>query len=623
MRENLAVETNQTERVDDIANSSVENDSQRKNSKEAELKQLLNVIKIAISGDLTVRLPENDELGEIALVFNQWVSLNEKFANEIVEISKKVGEEGKLNERLIETNDLWVTSINSINKLIDNLAKPTTEAQRVIGAIASGDLSQKMALDVDDKPLNGELLQLGTIVNAMVDRLNVLTAEINSMTREVGTEGKLSSQAVVEGAAGIWKELIENVNRMGTTLGGQIRNIAEIATAISCGDLTKKITVETQGELEIFKNTVNDMVEQLNVFASEITRVAREVGTEGQLGSQAVVESAAGTWKELIDNINRMSINLTDQIGSIGEVMLALAQGNLSKQITEKNAGEFQQLSDRVNQMIANLTASIKQMAEVATAVSSASEELTAVSKEMTENANQTAEQATSASASAEQVSTNAISVSIAVEQMNASIKEIAKNAALGAKVATQAVKTADSTNATITKLGQSSVEIGKVIKVITSIAQQTNLLALNATIEAARAGEAGRGFAVVATEVKELAKQTAKATEDISQRIEAIQADTNSAVSAISQITGIINQINDLQNTIASAVEEQTATTNEISRNVAEAAKGSSDIAKNIGIVAVNAQSTTIGANNTSEAASELSRMAVELQKVVGNFKY
>lgn len=616
------MKTNQTEQLDDVVNSSVDNNSQIKDSKEAELQQLLNVIKIAISGNLTVRLPENNELGEIALLFNQWVSLNEKFANEIVEISKKVGEEGKLNERLIGTNDLWGNSINSINSLINNLAKPTIEAQRVIGAIASGDLSQKMALDVDDKPLSGEL-QLGSIVNAMVDRLNVLTCEINSMAREVGTEGKLSSQVVVEGAAGIWKELIENVNRMGTTLGGQIRNIAEIATAISKGDLTKKITVETQGELEIFKNTVNQMVEQLNVFASEITRVAREVGTEGQLGSQAVVESAAGTWKELIDNINRMSINLTDQIGSISEVMLALAQRNLSKQITEKNAGEFQQLSDRVNQMIANLTASIKQMAEVATAVSSASEELTAVSKEMSENADQTAEQATSASASAEQVSTNATSVSIAVEQMNASIKEIAKNAALGAKVATQAVKTADSTNATITKLGQSSVEIGKVIKVITSIAQQTNLLALNATIEAARAGEAGRGFAVVATEVKELAKQTAKATEDISERIEAIQADTNSAVSAISQITDIINQINDLQNTIASAVEEQTATTTEISRNVAEAAKGSSDIAKNIGIVAVNAQSTTIGANNTSDAASELSRMAVELQKVVSNFQY
>lgn len=604
--------------VGDVVNSPSE--SEQVDSKA--LQQLLNVLKIATNGDLTVRLPENDGLGEIALVFNQWVSYNEKFVNGIIEVSKKVGEEGKLNERLIETNNLWATSINSINSLLDNLAAPMTEAQRAISAIASGELSQKMALEINGKPLNGELLQVGTTVNSMIDRLNIFTAEINRMTREVGSEGKLGSQAVVE-ASGIWQELIENVNRMGTTLGGQIRNIAEIATAISLGDLTKKITVETQGELEVFKNTVNDMVDRLNIFASEITRVVREVGTEGKLGSQAVVEGAAGTWKELIDNINQMSVNLTNQLRSIASVMLEVAQGNLSNQITAKNAGELQQLSDSVNQMIANLTASIKQMAEVSTAVSSASEELTAVSKEMSENANQTAEQATSASASAEQVSTNATSVATAVEQMNASIKEIAKNAALGAKVATEAVKTADSTNAKITKLGQSSIEIGKVIRTIASIAQQTNLLALNATIEAARAGDAGRGFAVVANEVKELAKQTAKATEDISQRIETIQADTNSAVAVVAQITSAIDQINDLQNTIASAVEEQTATTNEIARNVAEAAKGSSDIAKNIGIVAVNAQSTTIGANNTAEAASELSRMAVDLKKVVGNFKY
>lgn len=600
------------------------NNEENIHDSEEQLQQILSVLKIAVKGDFTVRLPENDGLGEVALVFNEWVSINEKFAKGIDEISNKVGE-GKLNERLnVEsTNGLWTNSINSINSLIDNLAKPMTEAERVIGAIASGDLSQKMALEVNGRALNGELLRVGTIVNAMVDRLNVFASEVNRMTREVGSEGKLSSQAVVEGAAGIWKELTENVNRMGTTLGGQIRNIAEIAGAIASGDLTKKITVEASGELEVFKNTVNDMVEQLNVFASEVTRVAREVGTEGKLGSQAIVQGAGGIWKELIDNLNRMSVNLTEQIRSIGEVMLSVAQGNLSNQIVAQNAGELQQLTDNVNQMIANLTASIKQMGEVATAVSSASEELTAVSKEMSENANQTAEQATSASASAEQVSTNATSVATAVEEMNASIKEIAKNAALGAKVATEAVNTADKTNATISKLGQSSVEIGKVIKTITSIAQQTNLLALNATIEAARAGEAGKGFAVVASEVKELAKQTAKATEDISQRIEAIQTDTGSAIAAISQITSVIDQINDLQNTIASAVEEQTATTNEISRNVAEAAKGSSDIAKNIGIVAVNAQSTTIGADNTSEAASELSRMAVNLQKIVSNFKY
>jgi methyl-accepting chemotaxis protein len=189
--------------------------------------------------------------------------------------------------------------------------------------------------------------------------------------------------------------------------------------------------------------------------------------------------------------------------------------------------------------------------------------------------------------------------------------------------VATSAVKTAETTNATVAKLGESSTEIGQVIKVITSIAQQTNLLALNATIEAARAGEAGKGFAVVANEVKELAKETAKATEDISRKIEAIQTDTKGAVQAIAQISGIINQINDISNTIASAVEEQTAVTNEIARNVAEGAKGGAQVAENIASVAQAAKSTTQGANDTQTAATELSRMATELQKVVSQFKY
>jgi methyl-accepting chemotaxis protein len=205
---------------------------------------------------------------------------------------------------------------------------------------------------------------------------------------------------------------------------------------------------------------------------------------------------------------------------------------------------------------------------------------------------------------------------------MGASIREIAGNANEAARVAQQAVKVADVTNQTISKLGESSCEIGKVIKVITSIAEQTNLLALNATIEAARAGEAGKGFAVVANEVKELAKETAKATEDIGQKIDAIQSDTRSAVDAIREISQIIGQINDISNTIASAVEEQTATTSEISRNVAEAAKGSGEIAQNITSVASAAQSTTQGAGNTQQASAELSRMAAELQQLVSRFK-
>jgi methyl-accepting chemotaxis protein len=266
----------------------------------------------------------------------------------------------------------------------------------------------------------------------------------------------------------------------------------------------------------------------------------------------------------------------------------------------------------------ANLKVTIKSVTENAQALSSASEELTAVSQQMSSNSEETATQANVVAAASEQVTKNVTTVAASAEEMSASIKEIAKNANDAAKVATDAVKAASDTNKTVAKLGESSIEIGKVIKVITSIAQQTNLLALNATIEAARAGEAGKGFAVVANEVKELAKQTATATEDISQKIEAIQNDTKGAVVAIDQIGKIINQINDIQNTIASAVEEQTATTNEIARNASEAAKGSNEISKNITSVSTAAKNTTEGANNTLSAATELAKLATDLKRTV-----
>jgi methyl-accepting chemotaxis protein len=265
----------------------------------------------------------------------------------------------------------------------------------------------------------------------------------------------------------------------------------------------------------------------------------------------------------------------------------------------------------------------LKKVTENATVLASAAQELTSVSQQLAANAEQTATQANVASAAAEQVSHNVATVATGTEEMGASIKEIAKSANEAARVATTAVKVADSTNTIVGKLGESSTEIGNVIKVITSIAQQTNLLALNATIEAARAGEAGKGFAVVANEVKELAKQTAKATEDISHKIEAIQGNTKEAVEAIAQIGKIINQINDIQNTIASAVEEQTATTGEISRNVSEAALGSNEIAQNISGVAQAARSTTEGANNTKSSADELSRIARDLQQLVSQVKF
>ncbi|MGE0042043.1 MAG: methyl-accepting chemotaxis protein [Vicinamibacterales bacterium] len=297
-----------------------------------------------------------------------------------------------------------------------------------------------------------------------------------------------------------------------------------------------------------------------------------------------------------------------------GDYIGAMASWEL---ITEKLAAE-----ERERTMTAQLKEVLGRVGDNAATLSAASEELTASSQQMAGNSQETSAQAGVVSAAAEQVSRNVQTVATGTEEMSASIREIAKNANEAAKVATSAVRMADTTNQTVNKLGESSAEIGKVIKVITSIAQQTNLLALNATIEAARAGEAGKGFAVVANEVKELAKETAKATEDIGQKIEAIQSDTKGAVEAIQEISSIINQINDISNTIASAVEEQTATTNEIGRNVSEAAKGSAEIAQNITTVAEAARGTNDGANDTLRASQELAKMASDLQAIVSSVK-
>lgn len=311
------------------------------------------------------------------------------------------------------------------------------------------------------------------------------------------------------------------------------------------------------------------------------------------------------------------------KVEGILDVVNSASRGDLTRSIAVQGSDAIGQMGAGLAKFFATLRDSVANIARTAQLLASSSQELTAVSQQMAANADETATRANVASAAAEQVSKNVTIVSTGTEEMGASIKEIAKSANDAARVATSAVKVAERTNAIVAKLGESSAEIGNVIKVITSIAQQTNLLALNATIEAARAGEAGKGFAVVANEVKELAKQTAKATEDIGRKIEAIQGDAGSAVDAIAQIGKIINQINDLQNTIASAVEEQTVTTGEIGRNIGEAAKGSSEIARNVTGVATAARNTTEGADNTKGSADELSRIALDLQKLVSQFKY
>ncbi|MGQ0632591.1 MAG: methyl-accepting chemotaxis protein [Sporichthyaceae bacterium] len=314
---------------------------------------------------------------------------------------------------------------------------------------------------------------------------------------------------------------------------------------------------------------------------------------------------------------------LRSQVEQMLDVVSAAAGGDLTREITVSGDDAIGQMGAGLAAFLGTLRGSMAEIGQTAQALAAAGEELSAVSEQMIGNASSTSSQAENASTISSEVASNIETVATAAEQMTASIAEIARNAASAAGVAGQAVEGASSANRTVSNLGDSSQEIGKVIKVITSIAQQTNLLALNATIEAARAGEAGKGFAVVANEVKELAKETARATEDISQKIEAIQADTSSAVSAIGQISTVINQISDIQNTISSAVEEQTATTNEIARSVSAAATGSGDISRSITTVAEAAQSTRQGAEDSQRAAAELASMAAELQRLLGQFQF
>src|SRR3954463_3271538 len=292
--------------------------------------ELLKALRQFKRGDFTVRMPLNltGVDGEIAQAFNDVVELEEAKAAEIARVADQVGKEGQLAQRMTVPGATggWAEVIEAMNTLIADVSYPMSEVARVIGSVAKGDLSQTMVLEVEGRPLRGESLRLGAVVNTMVGQLNAFASEVTRVAKEVGTEGKLGGQAQVAGVGGVWKDLTENVNSMAANLTGQVRNIAEVTTAIARGDLSKKITVEAKGEVLELKSTVNTMVDQLNAFAGEVSRVAKEVGTEGRLGGQAQVKGVGGVWKDLTDNVNSMAANLTSQVRNIAEVTTAIAK---------------------------------------------------------------------------------------------------------------------------------------------------------------------------------------------------------------------------------------------------------------------------------------------------------
>jgi HAMP domain-containing protein/CheY-like chemotaxis protein len=321
-------------------------------------------------GDFSVRLPGDwtGLEGKIADTFNEIIAANQRMSHELKRVGQVVGKEGRTRERTHfgQSKGAWGEMEVSVNTLIEDLLRPTTEVTRAIGAVAQGNLSQTVRLDVDGRPLEGEFMRSATIVNTMIQQLGVFAAEVTRVAREVGSDGKLGGQAQVSGVSGVWKDLTDSVNFMASNLTAQVRNIAEVTIAVANGDLSRKITVDVRGEILQLKEAINTMVDQLRSFASEVTRVAREVGTEGKLGGQAVVPGVAGTWKDLTDSVNAMAGNLTAQVRNIAEVTTAVARGDLSRKITVNVSGEILLLKETINTMVDQLNAFAGEVTRVA-----------------------------------------------------------------------------------------------------------------------------------------------------------------------------------------------------------------------------------------------------------------
>ncbi|HSA55020.1 MAG TPA: HAMP domain-containing protein, partial [Gemmatimonadaceae bacterium] len=333
-------------------------------------RQLLMAMLGFRDGDFSVRLPSDltGMQGKIADAFNDIAAVSERRARETARVSRVVGREGKLKQRMSVPGARggWADEVAAINTLIDDLVFPTAEVTRAVGAVAKGDLSQAMTLEVDGRPLEGEFLRSARLVNTMIDQLSVFTSEVTRVAREVGTEGKLGGQAQVRGVSGVWKDLTDSVNQMASNLTAQVRNIADVTIGVANGDLSRKITVDVRGEILQLKEAINTMVDQLRSFAAEVTRVAREVGTDGKLGGQAVVPGVAGTWKDLTDSVNAMASNLTAQVRNIAAVTTAVASGDLSKKITVDARGEILELKQTINTMVDQLNSFASEVTRVA-----------------------------------------------------------------------------------------------------------------------------------------------------------------------------------------------------------------------------------------------------------------
>jgi methyl-accepting chemotaxis protein len=480
--------------------------------------------------------------------------------------------------------------------------------------VAAGDLATDVAYRGED--------EIGALAASMQQSLDTMRRFVDEMNRmavehQRGETGAVLPANVFHGAFG---DMARGVNDM---VAGHLEVTSKAMGCIAefgVGNFDASLE-RFPGKKAVINTTIEEVRGNLKRLMHDVDALI-ESALEGRLTTRADAARHQGGYRRVVDGINKTLDATVEPVKEASVVLARIAEGDLTARVQGDYAGDHARLKQDINRMADDLNQNMQSLAHSVASLGRASEDLAAVSSQMAGTAEETAAQASMVSAASEEVSTNVASVVTGAGQMQASIREIAKSASDSASVARRAVDVAQSTNTSVKRLGESSMEIGNVIKVISSIAEQTNLLALNATIESARAGEAGKGFAVVASEVKELAKQTARATQEIGQRIEAIQTDTQGAVQAIGEIGSVIDQISDFSTTIASAVEEQTYTTNEIGRSVGEASKGTGEIARNISGVAVAARETTRGAADTQRASEELNRMASQLRAIVAKYR-
>ena len=546
-------------------------------------------------GDIPPKITDNynGDFNEIKNNLNTCIdNINALVAE--TEVLIKASAEGKLGTRAdaAKHQGEYRKILEGVNEMLDAILLPIGEGNRILAQISNGKIDELIA-----ETYKGDHEKMKQAVNNVAAVLQGLQKELGRLTA-ASHEGQLSERGKPDQFQGAYAGIVKGVNEMLDAILLPIGEGNRVLSLIRGGNLREKVEIACKGDHAKMKDAINGVHAWLTDLIAYVTKVAN--------GDMSATMAKASDQDQIHEWLVLLKTNINGLIADTDMLVKAAAEGKLGTRAdAARHKGDYRKIVEGINKTLEMVVEPLKVTAENASTLASSSEELTAVSQQMAGNAEETATQANVVSAASEQVSKNVASVASASEQMQASIREIAKNANESARVAKNAVSVAHSTNETVKKLGESSQEIGNVIKVITSIAQQTNLLALNATIEAARAGEAGKGFAVVANEVKELAKQTAKATEEIGQKIDAIQGDTKGAVTAIEEISTIINQINDISNSIASAVEEQTATTNEIGRSVTEAATGVGDIAKNIGGVATGGKEHHAGRQRYPEGVA------------------